>query len=291
MSHILSKDWYHEAYFMNIRKITPALMLTIMASLPACTQTSLKIEHPPKESQLGIAWVDSAAEYDALTLQAYQSATRHLDELIADKHSTALPGQEGVAGLPTAVILDVDETSLSNVDFQIHIEGNFSHEAFDYWQQNNPARRIEGAPEFFRTAREKGVTVFFITNRPCHERDFAPGPCPQEAITLKNLAEAGIETDAEHLMLVGERPEWNREKRFRQELVARDYRVIMLIGDDLGDFLPCIRAKPVAPCPPSNADDRTAMTLQYSEYWGVRWHILPNPMHGSWSSFISGGGH
>ncbi len=117
-----------------------------------------------------------------------------------------------------------------------------------------------------------------------------PGPCPQEAITLQDLAEAGIETDADHLMLVDEKPEWNREKRLRQELVARDYRVIMLIGDDLGDFLPCVRAKPVAPCAPASADDRTRVTLQYKDYWGVRWHILPNPMHGSWSSFISGDG-
>ena len=269
-----------------MKKYIPALVLLMIAGLTACTHTSLGKEQPPKNPQLGIGWVDSAAEYDALTLQAYQNATRQLDRLIADTSSTALPGQKDATELPTAVILDVDETSLSNVDFQIYIKGNFSHEAFDYWQQNNQARRIEGAPEFIQAARDKGVTVFFITNRPCNERDFAPGPCPQEAITLKNLAEAGIETDTEHLMLVGEKPEWTREKRFRQELVARDYRVIMLIGDDLGDFLPCVRAKPVSPCQASSADDRVAMTLQHKEYWGTRWHILPNPMHGSWSSFI-----
>ncbi|MDX2416568.1 MAG: HAD family acid phosphatase, partial [Xanthomonadales bacterium] len=202
--------------------------------------------------------------------------------------SSALPGHEIRANLPPAVILDVDETSVSNVEFQAEIKGNFSHEAFDYWQQNNQSRRIKGAPEFIQAAREKGVTVFFITNRPCHERDFAPGPCPQEAITLKNLAEAGIETDAGHLMLVGEKPGWNREKRFRQELVGRDYRVIMLIGDDLGDFLPCIRARPVAPCPAATAEDRDDLTMEFRQYWGTRWHILPNPMHGSWSSFIPG---
>ena len=265
----------------------PILILTIIASLTACTQTSLSKEQQAKDPQMGIAWVDSAAEYDALTLQAYQNATRHLDALIADTNSTAMPGYQSKPGLPPAVILDVDETSLSNVDFQSYIKGNFSHEAFDYWQLNNPARRLEGAPEFIQAAREKGVTVFFITNRPCHERDFAPGPCPQEAITLKNLAEAGIETDVEHLMLVGEKPGWSREKRFRQELVARDYRVIMLFGDDLGDFLPCVRAKPVAPCPAATADYRARVTREHTEYWGVRWHILPNPMHGSWSSFVS----
>ena len=274
---------------MNMTKITYILLLLLVAGLSACTQTSLSKEHAAKDPQLGIAWVDSAAEYDALTLQTYQNATDHLDELIADSNSSALPGRTGAGGLPTAVILDVDETSVSNVEFQAEIDGNFSHEAFDYWQLNNPSRQIKGAPEFVQAARDKGVTVFFITNRPCHERDFAPGPCPQEAITLQDLAEAGIETDAEHLMLVGEKPEWNREKRFRQELVAKNYRVIMLLGDDLGDFLPCVRAKPVAPCSAATATDRDRMTKEHSAYWGTRWHILPNPMHGSWSSFISTG--
>lgn len=264
-----------------------AILALLIAGLPACTQTSLNKEQATKDPQLGIAWVESAAEYDALTLQTYQNATDHLDELIADSNATALPGRVDLAGLPTAVILDVDETSVSNVEFQVEIDGNFSHEAFDYWQLNNPSRRIKGAPEFVQAARDKGVTVFFITNRPCHERDFAPGPCPQEAITLQDLAEAGIQTDAEHLMLVGEKPEWNREKRFRQELVAKDYRVIMLLGDDLGDFLPCIRAKPVAPCSTATAKYRDRVTMEHREYWGTRWHILPNPMHGSWSSFIS----
>ena len=286
-THSFKQPILSNSLYVHMKIHTPVLILTLIASLSACTQTSLSKEQHAKDPQLGIAWVDSAAEYDALTLQAYRNATRHLDELIADTDSTALPGHNAMTGLPPAVILDVDETSLSNVDFQSQINGGFSHEAFDYWQLNNPARRIEGAPEFIQAARDKGVTVFFITNRPCNQRDFAPGPCPQEAITLKNLSEAGIETDAEHLMLVGEQPGWNREKRFRQELVAKNYRVIMLIGDDLGDFLPCVRAKPIAPCPAATANDRARMNLQHGDYWGVRWHILPNPMHGSWSSFIS----
>ena len=269
---------------MNTKKYSRILFLAIIASLAACA--SKPVTEAP---DLGKPWVATAAEYDALTLQAYQNATRNLDALIADKNWTALPGQEGVAELPTAIILDVDETAISNIGFQLQLEGHFSHKAFDYWHQNNPAGRMLGAPEFIKAARDKGVTVFFITNRPCQERDFAPGACPQKAITLQDLAEAGIESDLDHLMLVGEQADWSREKRFRQELVGKTHRVIMLIGDDLGDFLPCVRAKPVAPCPAATVEDRARMTLEHSEYWGVGWHILPNPMHGSWTSFISSG--
>lgn len=266
---------------MVMNKVNRVLLLTFISSLAACAGQEI-----PKETESGILWVESAAEYDALTLQAYQNATRVLDDLIADRSWTALPGQTGMEELPTAIVLDVDETALSNINFQLQLEGSFSHEAFDAWQNSNPSVRMLGAPEFIQTARGKGVTVFFITNRPCHERDFAPGPCPQEAITLADLSSAGIKTDSDHLMLVGEQAEWTREKRVRQDLVGESHRVIMLIGDDLGDFLPCVRAKPVAPCPAATAQDRTRMTLEHRDYWGLGWHMLPNPMHGSWSSFV-----
>jgi 5'-nucleotidase (lipoprotein e(P4) family) len=272
---------------MNTLNLVRALLLVMIASLGACATKSLSSQPSPSQANQGIIWVNSAAEYQALSLQVYESATRHLDRLIADENWTALPGLQARPELPTAIILDVDETSISNVNFQLQLEGSFSHEAFDKWHQTNPAGRMPGAPKFIQSARDKGVEVFFITNRPCHERDFAPGPCPQKAITLQDLAEAGIETDTDHLMLVDEQEGWTREKRFRQYHVAETHRVIMLFGDDLGDFLPCVRAKPVAPCTAATAKDRSRMTRQHKEYWGFGWYMLPNPMHGSWTSFIS----
>ena len=122
-----------------MKKAIPVLSLTILTGLSACTQTTLT-----REPQLGIAWVESSAEYDALTLQAYQNAIRLLDELIADRSATALPGQEDMADLPTAVILDVDETSLSNVEFQVYIDGNFSHGIYSFMSKKDcrSAKRI-----------------------------------------------------------------------------------------------------------------------------------------------------
>jgi len=266
---------------MSIRILIRVLVFAWLTSLTACTTKSLTTQPVS-----GISWVNSAAEYDALTLQTFQQATYRLDDLIANPNWSAIPGQRGIASMPTAIILDVDETAISNINFQLELDGHFSHEAFDEWQQNNPAGRMSGASEFIRIARDKGVAVFFITNRPCKERDFAPGTCPQEQMTIQDLVETGIQSDSDHVMLVGERPEWTREKRSRQLFVAQTHRVIMLIGDDLGDFLPCVRAKPVAPCQAATADDRARMVLQHREYWGAGWFILPNPMHGSWTSFI-----
>ena len=68
-------------------------------------------------------------------------------------------------------------------------------------------------------------------------------------------------------------------------ITAQTHRIIMLIGDDLGDFIPCVRATPAAPCTePATADSRQRKIVQFSAYWGNGWYILPNPMHGSWTS-------
>ncbi|MBT8098735.1 MAG: hypothetical protein KJO82_03240, partial [Gammaproteobacteria bacterium] len=82
-----------------------------------------------------------------------------------------------------------------------------------------------------------------------------------------------------------QQPGWNKEKKNRRDVIARDYRVIMLMGDDLGDFIACSRRRAVTPCETgASVASRSAATLKYRDYWGNGWYILPNPMHGSWTT-------
>ena len=55
-------------------------------------------------------------------------------------------------------------------------------------------------------------------------------------------------TQLVHVLLANERPDWGKEKQSRRDHVAKTHRVIMLVGDDYGDFVFCSRAIPVAPC-------------------------------------------
>ena len=87
-------------------------------------------------------------------------------------------------------------------------------------------------------------------------------------------------------MLAGEQG-WTQEKVTRRNLVAKNYRVIMLFGDDLGDFLPCVRAKLYAPCTEAaTADSRRRMVEDNARYWGNGWYVLANPVYGSWTSVV-----
>ena len=90
---------------------TTALAAVIFL-LTACT-TEVSTHVPEKD--LGMLWVQHAAEYQAISRQVYGLAERDLARFIADRSWTALPGQTGAEELPPAVILDVDETVINNV--------------------------------------------------------------------------------------------------------------------------------------------------------------------------------
>ncbi len=242
--------------------------------------------HETEDIDIGVMWVESAAEYQAITAQVYAQARRDLPRLLADPDWSAIPGQVNAAGKPPAIILDVDETVVSNAAYQktlaIEPYSRFGH--FD-WMRNNSAVAIRGAAAMVEAARAAGVEVFFLTNRACEAFEGIDGDCPYEQVTIEDLREAGIETDPDHLLMAWEQPGWDKEKLSRREHVASTHRVIMLFGDDYGDFVPCTRTEPLPPCaePATRASRHEALDA-YAGYWGNGWYILPNPMHGSWTT-------
>jgi len=273
--------------------MTRSLLLVIaIGSLSACAVSPEPAEPAADRAavydhtrDLGILWVKYAAEYKAIAEQVYTSAARDLPGFIEDKSWTAMPGQTGSEALPVAVILDVDETVVSNVDFQLTFERPFANHKLDTWSSNYDSLAIPGVKDFVGTARAAGATVFFVTNRPCEHIEGNDDPCPQKTTTVDDIREVGIEVTPEFVMLSGEQPGWDREKLVRRELIAERYRVVMLIGDDFGDFVPCARKKVVAPCTePATRRSRAEALEKYGQYWGNGWYILPNPMHGSWTS-------
>ena len=267
------------------------LTLLTVVSLVACTTTAPPAPAPTPpatydpQRDLGLLWVKHAAEYQAITAQVYRNAEQALSGFIADKSWSAMPEQGDAAHLPPAVILDVDETVVSNVDFQLTFERPFANHKLDEWSSNYDSLPIAGVRRFVETARAAGVTVFFVTNRPCERIKGVDNVCPQKGTTIDDIYEVGIAVEPEYVMLSGEQPGWDREKIVRRKVIAENFRVIMLIGDDFGDFVTCARKKVVAPCTVSATRASRAEDLRkYDKYWGAGWFILPNPMHGSWTS-------
>jgi len=258
-----------------------ATLLTSLLLFIACAATAVEPDAKPDHA---ILWAAHSAEYQAVSLQVYAQATRDLPRIIADKTFSALPGHEGISDKPPAAILDVDETVASGVDMESTLVPFDTVRQYE-WGLTHQTIPIRGVTEFVAAAKNLGVDVFFVTNRPCELREDSDGPCPQEQGVIDLLAEIGIQTNAEHVMLAYERPEWNKEKLSRREHIAETHRVIMLFGDDYGDFVACSRVLPGAPCTtPATRTSRSDALDTYKDYWGNGWYILPNPMYGSWTS-------
>jgi len=232
-----------------------------------------------------VLWAKTAAEYQACGFQAYTAARMSLEAAIADQRWTASLEQTGdYFDLPPAVIFDIDETVLDNSEFQGWLALNrsdFDAGDWDWWGRQGRAGSIAGAVEFIHHLQDLGIAVIFITNRGCDRRPDTASPCPQEAETLANLTALSITGIPEaHLLLKNEFKDWGSDKTSRRAYIAEKYRILMLFGDDLGDFIAGVQSD-MAP------EKRREITRIHEDLWGRKWFILPNPMYGSWRRVLS----
>jgi acid phosphatase len=177
-----------------------------------------------------------------------------------------------ISSLPPAIILDIDETVLDNSPFQARmIKQGKSYNSADWnaWCNEANAEAIPGAVTFTREAAKKGVAIFYISNRDHSVED----------ATRQNLIELGfpVSDSLDTILTNGEKPDWNSSKINRRATVEQNYRVIMLFGDDLNDFIP---AKNIT------QQERDTIIEDYSEYFGRKWFMLPNPVYGSWDQAL-----
>ncbi len=221
-----------------------------------------------------VAWVQTSAEYRALSEQTYRAAADHLDAALREKNWDALvPDERGNAatGLKPAVVLDVDETVLDNSPYQARLirDGKeYDEVSWDQWVADKKARPVPGVVDFARAATAKGVTLLYISNRAVHLKD----------ATLANLRSAGLPVADDSVFLglgtVVEGCEQNgSEKNCRRRLAGQKYRVLMQFGDQLGDFVQV---------EVNTLEGRRKLYDEYEDWFGERWWMLPNPTYGSW---------
>jgi acid phosphatase len=262
-----------ESIFGRFLPVTQSGFRRPRAALVAAAVTALSAacaSAPPGQANLDATlWVQTAAEYEAVARSIYAGALNDLPALLADSSITAALEQESTySALPPAVVLDVDETVLDNSPYQARLL--IAGEAYDSktwadWVEERIARPVPGAVEFTREADRKGITVFYVTNR----RDY------QEQATRDNLDALGfpLREGLDVILTRGERPEWGSDKGTRRMVVSQTHRVLMLVGDDLNDFVDVAGL---------SVGERDEVASLYEEYWGRRWRMLPNPTYGSW---------
>lgn len=244
------------------------LSLACQARPPTQTVPTV-VARDTHEGLNSVLWVQTSAEYNASCVSVYEQAKAALVRGLTDKAWTAAPEQTGdFRKLPPAVVLDLDETVFDNARFQGQLVADrapYSEAAWETWVARADAGAVPGAADFLRFARQRGVAIFYISNRlNTHEK-----------ATAANLVKLGMPVDAagERILSKDERPEWTSEKSTRRASIAATHRIVLLVGDDLGDFVMGSRDLP---------EKRLELARAHAKQWGTRWFLLPNPMYGSW---------
>lgn len=223
-------------------------------------------------------WVQTSMEWQAVCTQAWRLAEFQMEHALQQKNWSAALEQTGsFSSLPPAVIVDIDETVLDNSAFQgrlIKDRLSYTFRLWDDWVSHRKAPAIPGSLSFVRRAHELGVAVFYVSNRACAKRKGSAADCPGLTDTIANLKALGFPgVKEQQIMLRKQRPEWTGDKVSRRQLVASTHRILLLVGDDLGDFL-SIGGQTL--------EQRSKKARDHQKWWGRRWIVLPNPMYGSW---------
>lgn len=225
-----------------------------------------------------VLWTQTSPEHAMIYREVYRQATDVLDKALADPSWDALAAADRPEGsdprdLPPVVVLDIDETVLDNSPYQARLirdHASYDDATWADWVRERAARPLPGALAFTRAAAARGIAVIYLSNRD-HALDQA---------TLANLKAEGFPVSGPDAFLglgvdvPGCRQE-GTSKSCRRRLVAGKYRVLVQVGDQVGDFIELPVAGPA---------ERQAALKPYRDWIGTRWFVLPNPTYGGWES-------
>jgi 5'-nucleotidase (lipoprotein e(P4) family) len=223
------------------------------------TQTSADSEYLTG----AVLWTKSAAEYRALAYQTFTLARLRL-------HQDLRLHRAKRGARRSAIIVDVDETVLDNTRYEAELVlRGLSYEPVSWtaWCQRAEAGAVPGAVDFLRYAAQRGVRVFYVTNR----------RQPEKAGTIANLRKLGFPDASEDNVMVREEGAPSSKELRRQKLASR-FNILLLVGDVLSDFNDHFSGK-------STAERATQVNRERAEF-GRRFIVVPNPMYGDWENAI-----
>jgi 5'-nucleotidase (lipoprotein e(P4) family) len=201
-----------------------------------------------------IRWVRDGAEYQAAVLQTYRAATAAITSSSAGHTSGSW-----------VVILDADETVISNLQYQIElVEKHQSHtdQLWHAWVARRAATPLPGASAFLARVRELGGRIAIVTNR-------LESECADTAAVFR------AHQLVYDMMLC--RPDTGpSDKNPRFAAVAAGtaaggtpLQVLAFVGDNILDF-------------PDLTQTAVRQNAALLDPVGTKYFVVPNPMYGSW---------
>ncbi len=255
-------------YFLSVSLVLISAVSTYFVTTSTAQQGAQpQVATADNEYQVAaILFQQKAAEYRALTFQAFNVAKMQLDSDFDKKNLKKLSKEDRKK--QRAVVVDIDETVLDNSPAQAYNAKNnlaFELKGWYEWGEMRSAKAISGAVDFLNYANKKGVKVFYVSNR----------DEVQKQATIDNLKNAGFpDATAETVLL----RQTESSKEMRRNTISEKYRIVILMGDNLDDLSNVFEKKTVA--------DRFAEVDKTREMFGHKFIVLPNVMYGTWENAV-----
>lgn len=226
------------------------VLLSLLFVLPSVVPAREKLSND-------VVWVKRSTTYKCCVQQAYLNAMDRLRTLSKDKEAGTW-----------CVVLDADETIISNVAFQM--SGiSFSSKSWTKWCEKAAATALPGSEEFCGLVQELGGKVIIVTNRKGH----------LQAATEKNLKDLGFPYDV--VLTRDGAYAKDKTKVMRREAIRKGtvktlpagmklppLEIIMLAGDQTHDLY----------------DSHKLNFEDVKDRFANDFIIIPNPMYGSWTN-------
>jgi 5'-nucleotidase (lipoprotein e(P4) family) len=184
------------------------------------------------------------------------------------------PAFEPCGSKPFAAVFDADETLIWNLGPMRYFAEKgtaFDPKIWDQWEKTGAgkAKAMPGTVEMVTRLRAAGITVIANTNRSA-----ANAKGSEDTLRAAGL---GDFKHGETLFLMGD-DAGGSSKDGRRATIASKYCVIILGGDQLGDFSQQFNVKDL----PAATRMALATSTGASALWDKGWFLFPNAVYGPW---------
>ena len=213
------------------------------------------------ENVMSLAWINNSAEYHALCYQAYNAVKSQVDKAVKNRKKK---------DKPLAIVLDVDETILSNnpqLASYVGTSKTFNRQELTEWCNAAIASAMPGAVDCMQYVDSKGVEIFYVSNR--NDDTELEG-------TIKNFEKLGFpQADRKHMLFRTN----TSDKQARFNSITKNYNVILYMGDNVGDFPLGTYGKLTA--------ERNSIIDENQNNFGTKFIAFPNPVYGNWEEALA----
>ncbi|WP_439569264.1 HAD family acid phosphatase [Sphingopyxis sp.] len=272
---------------MRAFPIMAALLLAGCASAPVAVTMAptappapAEAVKPPVQLQYLYGSAEAAAAVRAANARIADYAIARIRQrpqdsvVLAPAATMDAPRFEPCGNKPFAAVFDADETLIWNLGPMRYFaeKGSaYDPKIWDQWEKTGAgkAMAMPGSAEMVGKLRAAGITVIANTNRSA-----ANAKGSEDTLRAAGLGEF---KHGETLFLMGD-DAGGSSKDGRRATIAAKYCVIILAGDQLGDFSQQFNARDL----PAATRMALATGPAAAALWDKGWFLFPNPVYGPW---------